>query len=224
MYLYTRYGPKQTNLFNLRGKRMLDFESYTIAGEKNWLINRERTVIIRLGIPVIYKALGEGLATAVKNDSLVILQNIYVKKDMRGNGIFAKYFDDIHLHLAAHYISFALFPTPFEFSVCPFKHPKRAQVIPDHSNEKKERLVDRYIQLGLGPVKTAYFNKIGNDSLLCTQISGESVPRLADKGEYFLALSLPENFGGQFLGISNANLDLPHAMFYQSPEIHPDFL
>jgi ribosomal protein S18 acetylase RimI-like enzyme len=203
---------------------MYDLKPYSTDDSNNWLINSDKTVLIRVGIASIMKSWGIGLLAEEANfQDILLLQNIYVKPECRGQGLFKEYMDKLDYYVAMRNKAFILFPTPFEFDKDPFEYGKNARVIESRDIAKKERLIGWYKNYGLEPVKTAYYGRraiIGG--LVNTSISGEEKPRKAEKGEYFAKMTIPSNFGYQYLGVSYG-VSYPLGLFYKS-EIHPDFI
>jgi len=203
---------------------MYDLKPYSADDSNDWLINSDKTVLLRIGKASIMKSWGIGLiADAVHFDDILLLQNIYVKPECRGRGLFKKYMEELLLYASMRNKGLILFPTPYEFDKCPFKYGKKARVVEEKDIAKKERLISWYREFGLEPVKTAYYgDKPIVGDVVNTMISGESEPRRAQKNEYFARMIMPENFGGQFLG-ANFGCTYPQSLFYQE-EFHPEFM
>lgn len=203
---------------------MYDLKPYSADDSNDWLINSDKTVLLRIGTASIMKSWGMGLIAEEANfQDILLLQNIYVKPEYRGQGLFKKYIEELDSYVFIRNKAFILFPTPFEFDKDPFKYGRTAKVIEDRDMAKKENLINTYKKFGLIPVKTGYYgSKAVVGDLINTMISGEEKPRKAEKGEYFAKLTIPSNFGCQYLGASYG-LSYPQSLFF-CEEVHPDFI
>ena len=184
-----------------------DFEKYTIEGDPNWFINKDKNVLLYFvnGFE-LWKPWGAGNnATRVNVEGGVILRNIYVKEECRGQGLFTKLMDQICIDFMLKDLGLFLFPCYFEFDRCPFDNPKEAKVITNYLQDRK-RLYEKYEELGFKKMKTAYYDmdRSYKTKIINTSMSGED--RKADKDEVFAALYMPENMGFQWLGLASASM------------------
>jgi hypothetical protein len=184
-----------------------DFEKCTIEGDKNWLMNKDKNVLLYFinGFE-LWKAWGAGNnATRVNVEGGVILRNIYVKEDCRRQGLFTNLMDQICMDFMLEDLGLFLFPCPFEFDKCPFENPKEAKVKTDYLQDRKG-LYKKYEEMGFRRMKTAYYDmdRSYKTKIINTSISGED--RKAGKDEVFAALYSPFNMDFQWLGLASASM------------------
>lgn len=184
-----------------------DFEKCTIEGDPNWWINKDKNVLLYFvnGFE-IWKAWGAGNnATRVNVEGGVILRNIYVKEECRGQGLFTNIMDQMCMDFMLKDLGLFLFPCHFEFDRCPFDNPKEAKVITNYLQDKK-RLYEKYEEIGFRRMKTAYYDmdRSYKTKIINTTISGED--RRAEKDEMFAALYSPFNIGFQWLGLASVSM------------------
>jgi hypothetical protein len=184
-----------------------DFEKCTIEGDKNWLMNKDKNVLLYFinGFE-LWKAWDAGNnATRVNVEGGVILRNIYVKEDSRGLGLFTNLMDQICMDFMLEDLGLFLFPCHFEFDRCPFDNPKEAKIITNYLQDRK-KLYEKYEELGFKKMKTAYYDmdRSYKTKIINTSISGED--RKAEKDEAFVALYSPFNMGFQWLGMASASM------------------
>jgi len=184
-----------------------DFEKYTVEGDPNWFINKDRNVLLYFinGFE-IWKSWGAGNnASRINVKDGVILRNIYVKEDSRGLGLFTNLMDQICMDFMLEDLGLFLFPCHFEFDKCPFENPKEAKVITLYEQNRKV-LYKKYEEMGFRRMKSAYYDmdRSYKTKIINTSISGED--RKAEKDEAFVALYSPFNMGFQWLGMASASM------------------
>jgi hypothetical protein len=184
-----------------------DFEKYTIDGDPNWWINKDKNVLLYFinGFE-LWKAWGAGNnASRVNVEGGVILRNIYVKEDSRRQGLFTNLMDKICMDFMLEDLGLFLFPCHFEFDKCPFENPKEAKVKTDYLQDRKG-LYEKYEEMGFRRMKTAYYDmdRSYKTKIINTSISGED--RKAEKDEVFAALYSPFNMDFQWVGLASASM------------------
>ena len=206
---------------------MNGWSNFSADGDKDWLINKEETVIIKISGVQIRQSKGWNLSRIVSFDDIYMLHNIYVKPSARGNGLFRETLDEVYMYLAARNKALVLFPTPFEFKKCPFEYGYDANIYEILDKEQREKLIEFYKSFGLNPCKTGYAGKKmmvtlpNGETITHTDISGEETRRKANNGEYFFVMVAPYNFGYQYLGAS-FGASYPQSLFYLQ-EYDPQF-
>lgn len=188
--------------------RFLDqYQKYTLENDPNWFISRDEKVLLYFinGFNM-YRAWGVGnLATKIEIEGGVILRNIYVKEDCRGQGLFTEVMDEIYLECMMRGIGLFLMPNHFEFSICPFEKPQEAKIITLYE-QKREDLYKVYEKMGFKRIKSAYFdmNRSYRTKIINTTISGEN--QKAQKDEVFSPIQVVENMGFNWLTNAPENL------------------
>ena len=190
-----------------------DFDKYTLEGDPNWWINKDKNVLLYFvnGFE-IWKPWGAGNnATRVNVEGGVILRNIYVKEDCRRQGLFTSLMDQMCMDFMLKDLGLFLFPCHFEFDRCPFESPKEAKSETDYMQDRKG-LYKKYEELGFRKLKSAYYDmdRSYKTKITNTTLSGES--RKADKDELFAAISMPNNMGHHWMGLASESM-IPEEVF-----------
>jgi hypothetical protein len=190
-----------------------DFDKYTLEDDPNWLINKDKNVLLYFinGFE-LYRSWGAGNnATRVNIEGGVILRNIYVKEDSRQLGLFTNLMDQICMDFILKDLGLFLFPCHFECDKCPFENPKEAKVITNYLQDRKD-LYNKYEELGFRKLKSAYYdmNRSYKTKITNTTISGTD--RKAQKDELFASIQMPDNMDYQWMGLASESL-IPQEVF-----------